>query len=431
MKAPRIGQSLSSLKFVEVIKRLMVTILIEMFENEAGGPPLRGVRVLDLSRVLAGPFCSMTLADLGAEVIKVEIPGRGDDTRSYPPFINGVSGYFLSVNRGKRSVTLNLKTAEAREALHRLAEKCDVLLENFRPGVTRRLGVDYDTIHEVNPRLVYCSISSFGQTGPYASWPGYDIIVQGMGGLMGITGEAGRPPVRIGVAITDIGAGMWGVIAILSALRARDRTGEGQHIDVSMMDGSVSWMTYMAGNYFATGRVPLRMGSAHPNIVPYQGFEAADGKYILIAAGNDRLWTLLCRGMGLEEWIGDPRYATADKRVENREELIPALGKKFKKRTRDEWLERLKELGFPCAPVYTMDEIFSDPHVLHRKMLLEMEHSKAGCIKQIGPTIKFSETPCVVDLPPPLLGEHTEEVLMSIAGYSHGEIEQLRRAGAI
>ena len=402
-----------------------------MSEKKVGELPLKGVRALDLSRVLAGPFCSMTLADLGAEVIKIEIPGRGDDTRAYPPFINGVSSYFLSINRGKKSVTLNLKTEEAREALYRLAERCDILLENFRPGVTERLGVDYETIHRVNPRLVYCSISSFGQTGPYASWPGYDIIVQGMGGLMGITGEPGRPPVRIGVAITDIGAGMWATIAILAALRARDKTGDGQHIDVSMLDGSVAWMTYVAGNYFATGRVPPRMGSAHPSIVPYQGFEAADGKYILIAAGNDRLWALLCRGMGLEDWIDDPKYATADRRVENREELIPALEREFKKRARDEWLERLRALGFPCGPVYTVDEIFSDPQVLHREMMVEMEHPEVGRIKQIGPALKFSETPCVVGTPPPLLGDSTEEVLRSIAGYSDDEIERLRRADAV
>ena len=394
-------------------------------------PPLKGVRVLDLTRVLSGPFCSMTLADLGAEVIKVEIPGRGDDTRGYPPYIKGVSSYFLSINRGKKSVTLNLKTAEAREALHRLAEKCDVFLENFRPGVTERLGVDYETIRGINPSIVYCSISSFGQTGPYASWPGYDLIAQGMGGLMGITGEQGRPPVRIGVAITDIGAGMWAVIGILAALRARERTGEGQYIDVSMLDGSISWMTYVAGNYFATGKAPPRMGTAHPSLVPYQGFEAADGKHILIGAGNDRLWVLLCRGMGLEEWIDDPRYTTMDKRVEHRDKLIPALEKEFKKRTRDEWLERLRATGFPCAPVYTIDEIFSDPHVLHRGMLAEMEHPEAGTIKQIGTTLKLSETPCVLSSPPPMLGEHTEEILRSIAGYSDEEIEELRQTGAI
>ncbi|MGD2201076.1 MAG: CaiB/BaiF CoA-transferase family protein [Candidatus Bathyarchaeota archaeon] len=394
-------------------------------------PPLKGIRVLDLTRVLAGPFCSMTLSDLGAEIIKVEIPGRGDDTRGYPPFVNGVSSYFMSINRGKKSITLNLKTDEAREAFHRIAEKCDVVLENYRPGVTARLGVDYETLKKVNPRLVYCSISSFGQTGPYAQWPGYDLIIQGMGGLMGITGEPDSPPVRIGMAITDIGAGMYAIIAILAALRAREKTGAGQYLDISMIDGSVSWMTYLAGNYFATGKVPQKMGSAHPSIVPYQAFEAGDGRGLLIAAGNDRLFSILTNAMGLEELNDDPRYSTNDKRVENRDTLIPHLQEEFRKKGRDKWLEELRALGFPCAPVYTLDEIFSDKQVLHRRMLVEMKHPKAGKIKQVGPVIKFSETPCELVLPPPILGAHTEAVLKEYAGYSTDEIEELRKAGAI
>ena len=393
--------------------------------------PLRGIRVLDLSRVLAGPFCSMILSDLGAEVIKVEMPGEGDDTRTYPPFIGGLSSYFMSVNRGKKSVTLDLKKAEAREAIYRLAERSDIFLENFRPGVTARLGVDYENIRKVNPGIIYCSISSFGQTGPYASWPGYDIIIQGMGGLMGITGEPGRPPVRVGIAISDIGAGMWAAIAILAALRVRAKTGVGQYIDISLLDGVVSWMTYAAGIYFATGRPPERMGSAHPSMVPYQAFEAGDGKYLLIAAGNDRLWATLCEGMGLKELAEDPRFSTMDRRVENRGELIPILEREFRKRPRDEWLERLRRLGFPCGPVYTLDEVFRDPHVLSRGMLIEMEHPELGVIKQIGPPMKFSETPCTVGSPPPRLGEHTEEVLRAVAGYSDEEIERLRRASAI
>ena len=399
--------------------------------SEAGELPLKGIRVLDLSRVLAGPFCSMTLSDLGAEVIKVEIPGRGDDTRAYPPFVNGESSYFMSINRGKKSVTLNLKTEEAREALHRIAEKCDVFLENYRPGVTARLGVDYETLKEVNPHLVYCSISSFGQTGPYAQWPGYDLIIQGMGGLMGVTGEPGAAPVRIGVAITDLGAGMWAVIAILSALRAREKTGKGQYLDVSMIDGSVSWMTYMAGYYFATGQVAPKMGSAHPSIVPYQAFEAGDGKGILVAAGNDRLFGMLCDVLGLGGLSGDPLYVKNEDRVENRWTLIPLLQEEFRKRPRNEWLEAFRAIGFPSAPVYSMDEIFADEQVLHRGMLMEMDHPKAGRIKQIGPVLKFSGTPFEVGLPPPELGAHTDEVLEEIAGYSPNEVEGLRERGAI
>lgn len=399
--------------------------------DNAGEPPLKGIRVLDLSRVLAGPFCSMTLSDLGAEVIKVEIPGRGDDTRAYPPFVNGESSYFMSINRGKKSITLNLKSEEAREAFHRIAEKCDVILENYRPGVTTRLGVDYETLKEVNPRLIYCSISSFGQTGPYSQWPGYDLIIQGMGGLMGITGAPGEPPVRIGVAITDIGAGMWAVIAILSALRAREKTGRGQYLDVSMIDCSVSWMTYMAGYYFATGKVAPKMGSAHPSIVPYQAFEAGDGKGILVAAGNDRLFGMLCDVLGLKGMSEDPLYVMNEDRVTNRGILIPLLQEEFSKRPRDEWLEAFRSIGFPSAPVYSMDEIFADEQVLHRGMLVEMDHPKAGRIKQVGPALKFSESRCEVGLPPPGLGAHTDEVLEEIAGYSPEEIVGLRERGAI
>ncbi|MDP6458136.1 MAG: CaiB/BaiF CoA-transferase family protein [Candidatus Bathyarchaeota archaeon] len=399
--------------------------------DNVGEPPLKGVRVLDLSRVLAGPFCSMTLSELGAEVIKVEIPDRGDDTRTYPPFVNGESSYFMSINRGKKSVTLNLKNMEAQKALYKIAEKCDVFLENYRPGVTTRLGVDYATLKKVNPSLVYCSISSFGQTGPYAQRPGYDLIIQGMGGLMGVTGEPGAAPVKIGVAITDIGAGMWAVIAILSALRAREKTGKGQYLDVSMIDGSVSWMTYMAGYYFATGKAAPKMGSAHPSIVPYQAFRAADGKDILVAAGNDPLFGLLCSLLGLKSLSGDPLYMRNEDRVKNRETLIPLLQEELSKKPRDEWLETFRDIGFPSAPVYSIDEVFSDEQVLHRGMLVEVDHPKAGRIKQIGPALKFSDMCCEGGLPSPGLGAHTDEVLEEIAGYSPKEVAGLRERGAI
>jgi len=394
-------------------------------------PPLKSIRILDLSRSLTGPFCSMILADLGAEVIKVEVPEVGDMTRSWgPPFIGGESAYFLCVNRNKKSMTLNLKTEKGKKILYRLAEKCDVLLENFRPGVTDKLGVNYEAIHEINPRMVYCSISGFGQTGPYRDWPAYDIVVQGLGGFMGITGEFGRPPVRVGVAITDILAGAHAAIAILSALIARKTTGKGQWIDVSMLDGAVSWMTYMAANYFATGKVPERMGSAHPNIVPYQCFETKDGKYINIAIGNDRLWTSLCKVLGLKKLVQDPRFATNPKRVKNRNELISMLTKVFSTKIRDEWLEILGR-EIPCGPVYTMDEIFSDPQVLHRGMLVEIDHPVAGKIKQIGVPMKFSETLGEIKAPPPLLGQHTEEILKFFLKLSENEVSQLRKEKVI
>lgn len=399
--------------------------------SNKGDPPLRGIRVLDLTRVLAGPFCSMTLSDLGAKVIKVEIPGRGDDTREFPPYIDGESSYFMSLNRGKKSVTMNLKDDDATMAFHRIAEKCDVVLENFRPGVTARLGVDYETLSRLNPRLIYCSISSFGQTGPYSQMPGYDLIIQGMGGLMGLTGEQGRPPVRVGMAVTDICAGMYGVIGILAALRTREETGRGQYIDVSMLDGSVSWMTYAAGNYFATGVNPPKMGSAHPSIAPYQAFPTGDGKYILIACGNDRLWGMLTEAMGAEELGGDPRFNTNSLRVEHMDTLIPLLEKAFMKRPRDEWLERLQGIGFPCGPVYGLDEMFRDPHVLARGMLREVRHPTVGEIKQIGAVLKFSESDSGIQSPPPVLGQDTEEVLTSLAGLSPEEVRRLREKKAI
>jgi crotonobetainyl-CoA:carnitine CoA-transferase CaiB-like acyl-CoA transferase len=395
-----------------------------------GDPPLKGIRVLDMSRVLAGPYCSMTLSDLGAEIIKVEIPGRGDDTRAFPPFLEGESSYYLSLNRGKKSLTLNLKDERGVEVLHRLVEKCDIVLENFRPGVTKRLGVDYDALKGIKDDLIYCSISSFGQTGPYAKWPGYDLIIQGMSGLMGITGENDRPPVRVGVAVTDINAGMYATMAILSALRVRDQRGIGQHLDVSMMDTAVSWLTYMAGNYFASGKVPQRMGGAHPSIVPYQTFEAGDGKFLLVAGGNDRLFKILCEVIDLPQLVDDPNYGSNILRVENREVLVPLIQERLLTKPRDDWLAELRESGFPCGPVNAIDEVFSDPQLLHRDMLVTMDHPKIGEIKQIGAPLKFSETPCSVGLPPPMLGQHTDEVLKLI-GYTEEEVAALKKDSVV
>jgi len=389
--------------------------------------PLEGIRVLDLSRVLTGPFCSMILADLGAEVIKVEMPGTGDDTRAWgPPFLANESAYFLCLNRNRKSIVLDLKSEKERAVVLELAKKSDVFLENFSPGVTEKLGVDYEKVRKANPRIVYCSISGFGQTGPYRNRPAYDIVLQAMGGLMAITGEPDRPPIRIGVAITDIGAGMYAAIAILAALIVREKTENGQWIDISLLDGTVSWMTYMAANYFATGKIPERMGSAHPTIVPYQCFETMDRKHLILAVGNDRLWRNLCRALNLRDLAEDPRFETNPERVKNRAQLIPRLSEVFLSKTRDDMLQILMREDVPCAPVYTMDEVFSDPQVLHRGMLVEMEHPTAKKIKQIGSPMKFSETPVRIEAPPPLLGQHTEYVLRKVLGYTDEDVRRFR-----
>lgn len=394
--------------------------------------PLDGIRVLDLSRILAGPFCSMILADLGAEVIKIEVPKKGDDARSLgPPFIGGESAYFLCVNRDKKSVTLNLKAKEGKEILYKMAEKCDVFLENFRPGVAQKLEIDYGTISKINPRIIYCSISGFGQTGPYRTRPAYDIIIQAMSGLMSVTGEENSPPIRIGVSITDIGAGMYAAIAILSAIIAREKTGKGQWIDISLMDSTVSWMAHAAANYFATGVMPKRMGSAHPNIAPYQCFKTGDGKYLTLAVGNDEIWKRFCTALGLEKLAEDPEFATNSKRVQNMDRLASMLSKIFLTKKCDEWIKILIDNEVPCGPVSTIDEVFRDPQVLDRDMLIEVEHPKAGKIKQTRIPIKFSETPLRKRSPPPLLGQHTNEVLKSLLGLSQKEINRLKTKGVI
>jgi crotonobetainyl-CoA:carnitine CoA-transferase CaiB-like acyl-CoA transferase len=394
--------------------------------------PLDGIRVLDASRVLTGPFCSMILADLGAEVIKIEIPTVGDDTRQWgPPFIGGESAYFLSINRNKKSLTLNLATEMGKQVFYELAAKCDVLLENFRPGVTDKLGIQYSTISKKNPNIVYCSISSFGQTGEYNERLAYDIVIQAMGGLMGITGEPGRPPVRIGVALSDIGAGMYAATAILAALLARPRLGKGQFLDISLLDSTISWMTYMAAHYFATGRSPERMGSAHPSIVPYQCFETSDNEFIAVAIGNDKLFQEFCNAIGLKELANDPKFATNPARVINRDQLVPVLEKAFAGKTRKDWLKILVEARLPVGPVYSIEEIFRDPQVLRREMLVKVQHPKVGQISQIGIPMKFSETKPGIKLPPPMLGEHTEEILSTLLGYGKERITQLREGGVI
>ena len=387
---------------------------------------LEGIKVLDLSRALAGPYCTMMLADMGAEVIKLEMPGRGDDSRSWgPPFIKGESAYFMSVNRNKKSLALNMKSEKARAIVQKLIKESDVLVENFRPGAMERLGLDYERVKELNPRLIYCSVSGFGQTGPYRMLPGMDQVLQGMGGVMSITGEPGGPPIKVGVAIADITGGMFAAYGIMVALFNRQKTGKGQMIDGSLLDMQVSLLTYRAGDYFATGEIPQPIGSGHPVIVPYQAFKAKDA-YFNIAVANEQLWEKFCKTVGLEDIKDDPRFATNPKRVENRDELVKIVSDVFATRNADEWLKMIQDAGIPCGPIYTMDKVFSDPQVLHREMLKELDHPIAGKIKVTGVPLKLSDTPGAVETPPPVLGQHTEEILDAL-GYSREELEELRQ----
>ncbi|MBI3328424.1 MAG: CoA transferase [Nitrospinae bacterium] len=393
--------------------------------------PLDGILVIDLTRVLAGPYCTMELADMGATVIKVEIPGTGDDTRAYgPPFLNGESTYFLSVNRNKKSLTLNLKHEQGKEILRQLIRKGDVLVENFRPGTLESLGFGYEATRTLNPQLIYCSISGFGQTGPYAQRPGYDLVVQGEGGVMSLTGEPDGPPMKVGNSFADITAGMNAFAGILLALLTRERTGEGQCVDVSLLDCQVAMLTYQAGIYFATGKSPQRMGNQHPSITPYETFECRDG-YINIAPGNQGLWEKFCKLIGLEHLLADERFSTMKRRIENRAALTPVIAAAVRTRTRREWFELLDREGIPCGLIKNIAEVCSDPQVLARDMVVALQHPAAGPIHVNGIPIKLSGTPGEVKEPPPLLGQHTEEVLADILGYTASQIAAFRQAKVV
>jgi len=398
--------------------------------------PLTGIRVLDLTRVLAGPWCTQNLADLGAEVIKIERPGTGDDTREWgPPYLKDEQGnptaeaaYYLSANRNKLSVALDIATPRGAELVRELAAQSDVLVENFKVGGLRKYGLDYESLSQVNPRLIYCSITGFGQTGPYATRPGYDFMIQGMGGLMSITGERddlpGGGPQKAGVAVADLMTGMYSTVGILAALHERERSGLGQRLDMALLDCQVAMLANQNLNFMTSGKAPRRAGNAHQNLVPYQVFAASDG-HLIVAVGNDSQFRNYCRVIGMPELSADPRYATNPQRVQNREALVPILAERMATGARDMWLAELEAAGVPAGPINTVDQVYQDPQVLARNMRLELPHPTAGKVPLAASPLKFSGSPVQYRHAPPTLGQHTRQVLQERLGLSDEDIQGL------
>ena len=393
--------------------------------------PLRGLRVLDLTRVLAGPTCTQMLGDLGAEIIKIERPEAGDDTRGFaPPFVPNTqeSAYFVGVNRNKKSVTLDIGKPEAQALIHRLLESCDMLVENFKVGALAKYGLGYAQLAARFPRLIYCSITGFGQTGPYAPRPGYDALIQAMGGVMSLTGEPNGAPQKVGIPVADLFAGLYGCIGILAALRHRDATGQGQQIDIGMLDTHVAWLANQGMNYLATGENPPRLGNQHPNISPYQEYPTKDG-YLILAVGNDPTFAKFCNAFGLAEMLTDARFATNPQRVANRDLVTATLTPVMKTKTTTEWVDALEALGVGCGPINTLEQVFADPHVIARAMVVEMAHASGETVRVIANPVKLSATPADYRSAPPLLGEHSDHVLRDILGLSAAEIGALRERG--
>ncbi len=391
---------------------------------------LDGIRVLDLTRALAGPYCTLMLGDHGADVIKVEMPGTGDETRDWaPPSIKGISAYYLAINRNKRSVTVDLKNPDGKRVLERLIERCDVVVENFSPGTLARLGFPDERVRAINPRSVLCHISGFGQDGPGRAWPAYDLIVQGMGGIMSLTGEAGGEPVMVGVPQADMVAGMFAAFAIAAALRARERSGEGQVIDATMIGGQVAMLSRQAARYFADGTVPRPEGNLHASIVPYQTFRASDG-HVNIGVANNALFERFCRALDLDELLEDERFTDNPRRVAHRKEIVPIIERRIRALTKLEVVRRLREANVPVGPINALDEVFADPVVRHLGLIAEVDHPTAGRVRAPGIPVRLSGTPPSVRRHPPELGEHTDEVLREL-GYATEAIAALRRDGAI
>ncbi|MDC8757393.1 CaiB/BaiF CoA transferase family protein [Janthinobacterium fluminis] len=411
-------------------------------KTPAAPTALGHLRVLDLSRVLAGPWCSQNLADLGADVIKIERPGSGDDTRAWgPPYAKDADGndtseaaYYLAANRGKRSVTIDIASAEGQALVRELARHSDVVLENFKVGHLQRYGLDYAALKEIKPDLVYCSVTGFGQDGPYAHRPGYDFLIQGMGGMMSVTGERddlpGGGPQKTGVALTDVMTGMYATIAVLAALSHRDRTGEGQHIDMALLDVQVAMLANMGSNYLNSGKAPKRWGNAHANIVPYQTFACADG-HIIVAAGNDSQYQKFVEVGQRPDLAGDARFASNPLRVAHRDVLVPLLAEMVKGRTRAQWIDALEAVGVPCGPINDIADVFANPQVRARGLAFDMPHPSAGKVKLVRSPMRLSATPTCTALAPPLLGQHTDAVLREVLGHSAERIAALRAQGVL
>lgn len=391
---------------------------------------LSGLRVIDLTRVLAGPYATMILGDLGAEVIKIERPGEGDDSRSYGPYQNGESAYFMSLNRNKRSMTLDLKQPEGKEIFLGLIKQADILVENYRPGAMERLGLGYEQLREVNPRLVYAAISGFGHTGPYRDRAAYDGVVQAMGGIMSITGSAGGQPTRVGPSIGDLAAGLFGTIGILAAIESRHQTGLGQKVDVAMLDSQVALLENAISRYLVTGEVPRPAGNRHSSIVPFEPFRTSDGE-VMIAAGNDALWQKLCTAIGRPDLAADPRFRTNPLRNQHYDELQPLLGAAFAEKTTEQWLAIMDQAGVPNGPINSVDQVLRNPQVQAREMIIDVEHPVAGKVTVPGIPIKLSATPGAIRLPAPVLGQSTDEILRDLLGYNEERIAALKAKGAI
>ena len=392
--------------------------------------PLEGISVVDFSQILAGPFCTMLLADMGAEVIKVERPNGGDDTRRFgPPFINGEGAAFMTLNRNKRSIVIDMKNEQGVEIAKKLVADADVLVQNFRPGVLERLGLGYEAVKAINSALVYCTISGFGITGPYKSKGGFDLVAQGMSGLMSITGFPGSPPAKVGVPIADFNTGLYSAYAILSAYINRLKTGKGQHIDASLVESAIAYTLYESATYFATGEVSGPLGSAHRMIAPYQAFGTSDG-YVNIGAANQANWERMCKAVGRDELLEDDRFTTNADRMAHIEELTTIMEQTFATRTTTEWVATLEEAGVPCGPIYDIKQVYDDPQVKAREMEVEVEHSVAGRIKNIGVPVKLSDTPGSIRFAAPALGQHTDEILGEL-GLSVDEIANMHESGAV